>query len=176
MASISGLGSRVSLGLRTLPAPSQRVELRTSPRALRPETQSVKDQQTIQQFIELRCKGLSFARIADQLGVAKSTLINWSRQHQHLIHNLRTIEWEDFLDRTLASKQDRLRALSEQLRRLDTELAGRDLGSVPTPRLHGMAEQLRRRLDRECSPIRFSAEVKLSREDETREAVQDWNP
>jgi hypothetical protein len=62
------------------------------------------EDQKVQEFIALRSRGLSFGRIAEQLGVAKSTLINWSRQHQHLIQNLRTIEWEDFVDRTLASK------------------------------------------------------------------------
>jgi len=72
--------------------------------------------------------------------VAKSTLINWSREHQHLIQNLRAIEWEDFADRTLASKQERLKALAEQLRRLDAELAQRDLALVSTTQLHSMAE------------------------------------
>jgi orotate phosphoribosyltransferase-like protein len=134
-----------------------------------------KDQETVQKFIELRSQGVSFQRIADQLGVAKSTLILWSREHQHLIQNLRAIDWEDFLDRTLASKQERTKTLSDQLRRLDAELAQRDLASVPTARLHSMAEQLRRRLDRECGPTRFSAGVKLSRDDETRPAVQDWH-
>jgi len=50
----------------------------------------MKDQESVQKFIELRAQGVTFARIADQLGVAKSTLILWSRQHQHLIQNLRT--------------------------------------------------------------------------------------
>jgi hypothetical protein len=135
----------------------------------------MKDQETVQKFIELRSKGVSFARIAEQLGAAKSTLILWSREHQHLIQNLRAIEWEDFVDHTLASKQVRLHALSEQLRRLDAELARRDLGSVPTPRLQSMAEQLRRRLDRECGTTLFSVGIELSRDDESRPAVQDWH-
>ena len=135
----------------------------------------MKDQETVQKFIELRSKGTSFQRIAEQLCVAKSTLILWSRQHQHLIQNLRAIEWEDFVDHTLASKQDRLKVLSEQLRRLDTELAQRDLASVPTARLQSMAEQIRRRLDRECGSTLFSADVELCRDDETRQAVQDWH-
>ena len=135
----------------------------------------MKDQETVQKFIELRSKGISFQRIADQLGVAKSTLILWSRDHQHLIQNLRAIEWEDFVDHTLASKQERLKVLSEQLRRLDTELAHRDLASVPTARLQTMAEQLRRRLDRECGSTLFSAGVELYRNDDTRQAVQDWH-
>jgi transposase-like protein len=135
----------------------------------------MKDQEIVQQFIELRSKGISFARIAAQLGIAKSTLILWSKEHQHLIQNLRTIEWEDFVDRTLVSKQERLKTLSDQLTRLDAELAKRDLASVPTGRLQGMAEQLRRRIDRECGPTLFSAGVELSRDDDTRPGIQDWH-
>jgi transposase-like protein len=135
----------------------------------------MKEQETIQQFIELRSQGLSFARIAEKLGVAKSTLILWSRKYQHTIRNLRAIEWEAFVDQTLTSKQERVQSLSQQLRRLDGELAQRDLASIPTPRLQSMAEQLRRRLDRECGSTRFSAGVELSRDDETREAIQDWD-
>jgi hypothetical protein len=135
----------------------------------------MKDQEIVQQFIELRSQGVSFSRIASKLAVAKSTLILWSRQHQHLIQNLRAIEWEDFVDRVLASKQERLQAASEQLRRLDAELARRDVASIPTPRLLTMAEQLRRRLDRECAPPQFSAGVELSRDDESRAAIEDWH-
>jgi transposase-like protein len=134
----------------------------------------VKDQQTVQQFIELRSKGLSFARIAQQLGVATSTLVNWSREHQHLIHNLRAVDWEEFVGQTIASRQDRLKAISDQLRRLEAELAQRDLASIPTPRLQSMAEQLRKRIDRECDAPLFSAPVEISRDDDTRQAVQDW--
>ena len=135
----------------------------------------MKDQEIVQQFIELRSQGISFSRIAAQLSVAKSTLILWSKEHQHLIQNLRTIEWEDFVDRTLVSRQERLKALSDQLGRLDAELAKRDLASVPTARLQSMAEQLRRRIDRECGPTLFSAGVELSRDDDTRPAIQDWH-
>jgi transcriptional regulator with XRE-family HTH domain len=134
----------------------------------------MKDQQTVQQFIELRSKGISFAKIADQLGVAKSTLVNWSREHQHLIQNLRAIEWEGFIDLTIASKQERLKTVSDALQRIESELAQRDLTTIPTPTLQNMAEQLRRRIDRECEIPLFSAGVKLSRDDDTRQAVQDW--
>lgn len=134
------------------------------------------EDQKVQEFIGLRSRGLSFARIAEELGVAKSTLINWSRQHQHLIQNLRTIEWEDFVDRTLTSKQERLQALMDQLRRLDTELSRRDLAQVPTPRLQTMAEQLRRRIERECGSLQFTAGVELDRDDQTRQAIQEWKP
>jgi hypothetical protein len=115
------------------------------------------EDKTVQQFIELRSQGKSFTRIAKEL-----------------IQNLRTIEWEDFVDRTITTRQDRLKALAAQLTRLDAELAGRDLATIPTPRLQTMSEQLHRRLERECGNMQFSTDVHLSRDDETREAIQDW--
>jgi transposase-like protein len=134
----------------------------------------MKDQDTVQQFIELRSRGISLARIAQQLGVSPNTLVKWSREHQHLIQNLRAIEWEAFVDQTIASKQDRLKTVSDQLRRIEAELAQRQLADIPTPRLQTMAEQLRRRIDLECGVPLFSAGVELSRDDDTRPAVQDW--
>jgi len=69
----------------------------------------MKDQESVQKFIELRAQGLSYRAIAQQLDVALGTLVNWSRERQHLIQNLQGIEWEDFLARTLDSRRQRLR-------------------------------------------------------------------
>ena len=134
----------------------------------------MKDQQTVQQFIELRSKGFSFARISEQLGVARSTLVNWSREHQHVIQNLRAIEWEAFVDQALASKQERLQRVSEQLRKVEAELAQRELATVPTQSLQHMAEQLRRRIDKESQVPMFTHGVELRREDDTRPAIENW--
>jgi len=46
------------------------------------------DEKTIQRFIDLRVQGWVFTRIAAELKVPKTTLIAWSRQHQHTIANL----------------------------------------------------------------------------------------
>ena len=53
--------------------------------------------------------------------------------------------------------------------------SGRDLAAIPTPQLQTMAEQLRRRIERECGSLQFSAGVQLCRDDDTREATQVWN-
>lgn len=134
------------------------------------------DDNLLRQFIELRSQGVTFSAIAQQLGVAKSTLVDWSRDHQHLIANLRAMQWEEFLDHTLASQKERLQAIAHQLKRLDDELATRDLASVPTPRLLAMAELLRRRLDRDAGTLQFSESVELAATDETRVAIEDWVP
>jgi hypothetical protein len=136
----------------------------------------MKDQETVEKFIELRSQGLSHDRIAAQIGVSKGTLINWSRKHQHIIANLSAIEWEAFLERVRGSKQARVQTIVEQIQRLEAELGKREPASMTTSQIQGMLEQLYRRLDRECGSIQFTAGVELSRDDDTREAVQTWNP
>ena len=49
----------------------------------------MKDQETVNKFTELRAQGWSFARIATELGVAKSTLTEWSRKFRFEIFSLR---------------------------------------------------------------------------------------
>ncbi len=52
------------------------------------------DSKTIERFIELRAKGLSFDKIAKDLGKAKQTLIDWSKDYQEEIANLKALELE----------------------------------------------------------------------------------
>ncbi len=54
----------------------------------------MKDEETIARFIHLRADGRSFARIATELNVSKPTLIDWGRQFQFEIQNLRSVETE----------------------------------------------------------------------------------
>jgi hypothetical protein len=55
----------------------------------------MKDQETVQKFIELRSEGWSFVRIASELGVAKSTLTEWSRKFCFEIQNRRALVLDD---------------------------------------------------------------------------------
>jgi hypothetical protein len=51
-----------------------------------------------------RVQGRPFARIAQELNVSETTLIAWSRKHQHAIANLAAIERENRLaDSTLGA-------------------------------------------------------------------------
>jgi transposase-like protein len=89
-------------------------------------------EKTVQRFIELRVQGYSFARIAQELDVSRNTLITWSQKHQHTIANLAAIEREHRLQEYLASSEERMRKLGEQLRVAETELAKRDLTPLST--------------------------------------------
>lgn len=95
----------------------------------------MKNNQTKQMFIELRAMGYSFDKIAKELKVAKSTLINWSKEFEHEISNLKAIELESLQEEYYITKSARIEVLGEQTKRLKEELIGRDLRDIPTEKL-----------------------------------------
>lgn len=115
----------------------------------------MKDTETRNKFVELRAQGWSYDRIAKELKVAKSALIEWSRLYASQIHNLRVVETEAIMEKYLASKEDRLRALGLQLEKIGKELAGRDLSTVSTARLIELDARLRREMEEEFQALRF---------------------
>jgi hypothetical protein len=113
----------------------------------------MKDQETVQKFIELRAQGWSFVRIAADLGVAKSTLTEWSRKFRVAIHNRRALALDDLQERILGNVQSRVSGLAEKLGK--GELRQRDLKQLSTSQLYSLAASLRRQLERETGPIRL---------------------
>ena len=127
-------------------------------------------------FIQLRSQGLSFGRIADELHIARRTLINWSRKFQYEIQNLRAIELEGLQEQLIATREVRARALSEHLRRVETELKKRDVAELSTSRLFGLADSLRHEIIRETGQLQFTTPVTDIPDEEHHEKVQDWKP
>ncbi len=87
------------------------------------------------EFIQLRAKGLPYVRIAERLGVAKSTLANWNAELEAEIASARAMELEALQAEFFVLKEGRITILGEQLQRLRGELASRGLTDVPTERL-----------------------------------------
>jgi len=114
------------------------------------------DQETIARFIFLRSQGWSFNRIAVELQISKPTLIKWSRQHQFEIANLRATETEALAETVFGARHERWRTLAAQLKKLEEEIAQRDLEEIPASRLHAIAAQLRAEISREMGHVRFS--------------------
>src|SRR5437879_5539912 len=102
--------------------------------------------ETFQRFIELRAQGWTYARLMTELNVTKPTLIAWNRKHQFEIQNLRAIELEALRNKWLASTSERVNSLGDQLHRVETELARRDLAALSTPQLMSAARNLRRQI------------------------------
>ena len=94
------------------------------------ETTDIKDR-----FIELRAQGWSFDKIAKELGKAKQTLIDWSKELQEEIANVRASELELLYEKYYLLKEARLRTFGEMITKIKTEVEGRDLSDVPTDKL-----------------------------------------
>jgi hypothetical protein len=136
----------------------------------------MKDQETVQKFIELRAQGWSFVRIAAELGVAKSTLTEWSRKFRFEIHNRRALVLDDLQDRILGTVQSRVAGLAEKLGKVENELRQRDLKELSTSQLYSLATSLRRQIERETGPIRMVTPTNAIPKEEYVEEVQEWNP
>jgi hypothetical protein len=136
----------------------------------------MKDQEVVNKFMELRSQGWSFTRMAAELGVAKSTLTEWSRKFRFEIHNRRALVLEDLQDRTLGTVQSRVAALAEKLGKVEHELRQRTLAEVSTPQLYAMAAALRRQIERETGPIKLVTPTKAIPNEEYVDEIQEWNP
>src|SRR6476659_2911983 len=109
----------------------------------------MKDQDTVQKFIEFRAQGWSFARIATELSVAKSTLIDWSRKFRFEIQNRRALALDELHNRVLGNVQHRVGGLTEKLSKVEEELRKRSLAELSTPQLFALSNSLRRQIERE---------------------------
>ena len=117
------------------------------------------DVQTQQRFVQLRATGWSFARIASELNVSRGTLIHWSRKFQFEIQNQRAILLEHLQEKWLSACDARVASLGEQLQKVETELAKRDISTMATNQLFYLAESLRRQIKREIGPMTFTTPV-----------------
>ncbi len=114
-------------------------------------------------FVQLRAKGLPYLRIAERLGVAKSTLANWNAELEAQIASARAMELEALQEEFFLLKEGRIRLLGEQLQRLRQELANRDLSSVPTDKLLELLLKYQIVLKEESVEVRPLSDAELSR-------------
>ena len=129
-----------------------------------------------QRFVFLRAEGWSFARIAQELEISKPTPIKWSHKFQFEIQNQRAILLEHLQEKWLSRLDHRVNALGEQLRKVEAELAKRDVASLTTGQLYSLADALRRQIKREIGPMAFTTPVSQIPNDEFVDEVQDWRP
>jgi hypothetical protein len=134
----------------------------------------MKDQETVQKFVELRTQGWTYVRLMAELNVSKPTLINWSRKFQFQIQNLRAIELEALANQWLSSASDRVSRLGQQLQKVEAELAGREVKDLSTAQLYALARHLRRQIQEVAGPTRFTSPVAEIPGDEYHDQVHDW--
>lgn len=88
-----------------------------------------------QRFIELRAKGWSFDKIAKDLGKAKQTLLDWSKDLDLEIANCKALELDLLYENYYLYKENRLKMFGELIGRIKEELSTRSLEDVPTDKL-----------------------------------------
>ena len=115
----------------------------------------MKDNTTKERFIELRAEGYSFTRIAQELGVSKPTLIQWHKELEREIANLKFLRFESLLEQYGLMKERRLQAMGGLLERALAELRERDLSEVPFKQLLEIVMALQGRLDTELREVRY---------------------
>jgi len=123
--------------------------------------------ETKEKFIELRAKGWSFDKIAKELGKAKQTLIDWSKELQDEIANRKALELEALYESYFLLKENRLQTLGVMLTKIKNELEKRNLSDVPTDKLLDLLLKYENQLQEEIvEPIyKSSQEIKEERQD-----------
>lgn len=85
----------------------------------------MEDNKTKEKFIELRASGLSYSKIAAQLGLNRSTIQRWARDFACEIDNLKMIELDALQEQFYMSKRKRLEVLGAVIVPLVEELKSR---------------------------------------------------
>ncbi len=124
-------------------------------------------------FIRLRAQGFSYAKIAERLGVAKSTLANWNADLEAEIASARAMELEALQEEYFLLKEKRISLLGEQLRRLRDELETRDLSEVATEKLLELQLRYYASLKEEFVEARPLSEAEQARLKDLQASVRD---
>lgn len=116
-----------------------------------------------QQFIELRAKGYSFSKIAEELSISKPTLISWSQDEQTNkdIHNLHTLHMDELQEKYAMAKHHRIAVLGEVLNRAKTELSNRDLSTLSTDKLVTIVIKLSDTLKQDETELELHGDVEM---------------
>ena len=118
----------------------------------------MKDTQTKERFMELRAQGLPLVKIAAEINVSKTTLINWDKGFKEEIDNLRAMELEAMYDKYDLSTRKKVEFFGDVLSRIQRELETRDLSTVSTEKLFAMYAHFYREAQHTLPAIAFKDE------------------
>lgn len=114
-------------------------------------------------FIELRGKGMSFQKIAEEMGISKPTLIKWNGELLEQVKEAQYMEFEGLVEQYGLFRKERFeiycKALNSALKEFQERAETGELKKVPTDKLLNMVEQLEKRLERDTSRELLSVRV-----------------
>ncbi len=126
---------------------------------------------TKERFIELRAQGYSFDRIAKDLGKAKQTLIDWSKELQEEIANRKALELEIIYEKFFLLKEARLQTLGEMIAKIKVEVEKRNLSEVPTEKLLELLLKYNSQVNEETVEPLFKSSGEITEERTERELL-----
>jgi transcriptional regulator with XRE-family HTH domain len=129
--------------------------------------------ETKEKFIELRAKGWSFDRIAKELGRAKQTLIDWSKDLQEEIANRKALELEALYETYYLQRESRLQMFGAMLTKIKEEVESRDLSDVPTDKLLELFLKYNNQIREEIVEPIYKSSQELTEEKEDRKLLDD---
>lgn len=128
--------------------------------------------ETKQRFIELRARGWSFDKIAKELGKAKQTLIDWSKELEEEIANYKALELEALYEAYYLHKENRLRTFGAMLTKIKEEVDSRDLSDVPTDKLLDLFLKYNNQIKEEIVEPRFKSSKEIQEDKEDKELLE----
>ena len=124
------------------------------------------DSKKQKQFIEMRAKGISYQKIANEIGVPNSTLINWGKKFSMEISNAHALELEVLQDEFYLLKERRIKLFGEKLKTISEEIEKRDLSDINTEKLFDLFFKMYKLLEKEAVEAKYFSddEIKDSNE------------
>jgi len=106
-----------------------------------------------EKFIELRAKGLSFDRIAEETGTSKPTLLKWNKLYGKELEQAQYFELQALLQQYGLMRKNRVEGVSILLQAVIEEMKKRagneSLSRLPTDKLFALYLSLEGRLEEE---------------------------
>ncbi len=117
----------------------------------------------VEKFIELRARGLSYDKIADEIGTSKPTLLKWSGQYSKEIAQAQFFELNNILTQYGLMRQGRVEVVAEMLGAVLKEMRLRaesgNFSDVKTDKLFELAVALESRLERETESKKLDVSI-----------------
>ena len=129
--------------------------------------------ETKERFIELRAKGWSFDKIAKELGKAKQTLIDWSKELQDEIANRKALELEALYETYYLLKEAKIKKYGSILSKITNELEERDFTKVPTGRLLELYLLYFERLSQEVVEPTYKSSQEIKEEKQDKRLIEE---
>ena len=115
-------------------------------------------------FIELRGKGMSFQKIAEEIGVSKPTLIKWNGELLEQVKEAQYMEFENLVEQYGLFRKRRFeiycKALNSALKEFEERAEKGELKEVPTDKLLNLVEQLEKSVEKDTSRELLSVHVR----------------